>query len=254
MVSPGGLKQVDLDELALNFTAWQKATTKVAQENSTLQVQVRGLTKQLQASQDNERIRRDEISVLQGLVDKLQGTVAKRCDLEDENMQLKDKISSLLAEMDNLKQEHAKELSDASRSLQSVKEEHREQLKQFKDNTAKLKREEGALLQQTVQQKNSELQQLQKQLEDLEREKHSQIVQLKMAYDTKLLKLQKQTAALQQQQRGPSSANHEIFRQKLQALKNQSEQEKSALKRNIIELQQKLNAAQHSHGLKRRKL
>ncbi|XP_078657633.1 uncharacterized protein LOC144903416 [Branchiostoma floridae x Branchiostoma belcheri] len=254
MVSPGGLKQVDLDELAQNFTAWQKATTKVAQENSTLQVQVRGLTKQLQASQDNEKARRDEIGVLQGLVDKLQGTVAKRCDLEDENMQLKDKISNILAELDSLKQEHAKELSESSRTLQSVKEEHKEQLKQLKDNAAKLKREEGALLQQSIQQKNSELQQLQKQLEDTERDKHSQIVQLKMAYDSKLLKLQKQTATLQQQQRGPSSANHEIFRQKLQALKNQSKQEKSALKRTIGELQQKLNAAQHSHGTKRRKL
>eukprot|EP00058_Branchiostoma_floridae_P021360 XP_002606850.1 hypothetical protein BRAFLDRAFT_129033 [Branchiostoma floridae] len=197
MVSPGGLKQVDLDELAQNFTAWQKRSVCYKVLWTSFRAQW-----------------------------------------------LKDVIWK----------EHAKELSEASRTLQSVKEEHKDQLKQFKDNAAKLKREEGALLQQTVQQKNSELQQLQKQLEDLERDRHSQIVQLKMAYDTKLLKLQKQTAALQQQQRGPSSANHEIFRQKLQALKNQSEQEKGALKRTIGELQQKLNSVRHSHSLKRRKL
>ncbi|XP_019632597.1 PREDICTED: nucleoporin GLE1-like [Branchiostoma belcheri] len=197
MVSPCGLKQVDLDELAQNFTAWQKRS------------------------------------------------VCYKVLLTSYKAQwLKDVIWK----------EHSKELSESSRILQSVKEKHKEQLKQLKDNAAKLKREEGALLQQSIQQKNSELQQLQKQLEDTEREKHSQIVQLKMAYDSKLLKLQKQTATLQQQQRGPSSANHEIFRQKLQALKNQSEQEKSALKRTIGELQQKLNAAQHSHGTKRRKL
>ncbi|XP_060569886.1 immunoglobulin G-binding protein H-like [Ruditapes philippinarum] len=84
--------------------------------------------------------------------------------------------------------------------------------------------------------KDQELEKLGKEML-LEKEK------LKMEYENKLVKLQRHKATFSLNQQQSSSANHEIFRQKLQHLKKEHETEVITYKEQIRHLQEQLNAS-----------
>ncbi|XP_077981969.1 uncharacterized protein LOC144436978 [Glandiceps talaboti] len=97
-------KQVDLNGLLHDFTAWQQATTDLSCENNNLEVQLKVLNKQLQACEGNEKTLIQDVQKLQAVVDTLQGTLSKRCDIEEENSQLKKKLADYEDKLIQIKQ------------------------------------------------------------------------------------------------------------------------------------------------------
>ncbi|XP_028514778.1 uncharacterized protein LOC114575019, partial [Exaiptasia diaphana] len=86
-------KHSHLDQLIEDFTKWENATKELSKENTSLNSQIRTLTKHVQISQEAEKCAVEERNSLRSMVDKLQSILSKRCDLEDENRQLKEQIA-----------------------------------------------------------------------------------------------------------------------------------------------------------------
>ncbi|XP_006814581.1 coiled-coil domain-containing protein 152-like [Saccoglossus kowalevskii] len=228
------------------------ATTELTCEVTNLEVQLKTANSQILGCQANEKSILQDKNKLRSLVDKLQETLAVRCDVEDQNGILKERVAKLEEELTVVRQEHEINLCDQVEKLEKLKENHHEELKKNQMDTKHKVEQVKMSVQKELQCKQEELQQFQKQLEALRKEKHTEIVKLRLEYDAKLLSLQKQNQKATQMMRGQSNAaNSEIFRKKWQHMKTQSDREIASLKRTVGDLQKKLDT--QATASKRRK-
>ncbi|XP_031554808.1 coiled-coil domain-containing protein 150-like [Actinia tenebrosa] len=240
---PNTAKQVQLDLLIEDFSNWQKATTDLAKENASLHSQIRSLAKQIQLIQEAEKVALEECSSLRSMADKLQATLSKRCDFEDENGRLKEQIQQMKKSADALEQEHKNQITEAIKEIEVSDQMHKNEICRLKEESQQQAKREISLLEKSLQEKDSELRHLQKQLADMARDKHTEIVKLRLEYDAKLLKLQKSNVA--KSLNTPSShSNSDIFRKKLQAAKSQSEKDIASLKDKITQLERQVQKYQ----------
>ncbi|XP_070563037.1 coiled-coil domain-containing protein 152-like isoform X2 [Ptychodera flava] len=219
----------------------RSATTDLSCENSNLELQLRVLKKQLQSSQTNEKMFIQDVERLQAMVNQLQSTLSKRCHIEEQNVELKDKLARQEEEIGKIKQELDTSLREAAERIQRVKEENKEDLENIQKATREKAEQDIAALMEKLKAKDQDMKGLNEELSNLKKDKHTEIVKLRLQYDAKLLSLQKQNQKTAQQKGQTGTANQEIFRKKWQHMKAESEREILSLKKTISELQKKLD-------------
>lgn len=235
----------DLDKLLKEFDYWEKGTVELHRENRSLTLNLKSLQKRCDIYMQSEKCLTEDNFQLNQIIKNLQDILHKRCNLENENTELKEQLEMLHKETEQLEQQHRQQMRNALDELQAIKEAHKNEIKSVQNSTTLQLRKEIESLDKTIQDKSSDIRQLQKQLSDVERDKHTEIIKLRLEYDAKLLKLQKQNTKTQAQS---SSVNSDIYRRKLQAAKIESEKEITSLRKRVDELEKQL-----SNASKRRK-
>ncbi|XP_033109257.1 coiled-coil domain-containing protein 152-like [Anneissia japonica] len=252
-------RNVNLDQLVQDIHNWQKQIDDLLETNQQLELQKKILHRQCENSEIKEKNAIEDANEMHKLVDKLQGILAMRCDIEDENRTLKDQIEDMQNKVAMLAKEHGEKEDKWKEERQEIIESHKEALANVTEDA----RIEGLLISvmmgncadgQTRTPKGHQrlsylairsVRTLQKQMADAEKAKHTEIIKLKLEYDSKISRLQKQATKAQQGSRSTSS-NSNIFRQKLKFAKEESDKEILTLKRTIADLERKLNNQQTS--------
>lgn len=233
-----GLKEVDLDNIIDEFNIWQKFASSTQYENAQLQTQVESLQKLMIEAHEREKSLMDDVEQLKQLVDQLQDTLAKRCDLEDANRKLKGQLEVMQSQVEQKDREFAAKMMEKDKQLKEMGKAHNAAMVN-KENELKAKGAASCIaLQHTIDEKNHQIQYLQRQMAEMDQENQAELTKIRMEYDSKLLKLQKQSSR-QQQAGGSATANQDIFRKKLQNVRAESEREITSLKHTIMELQKK---------------
>ncbi|KAL9951696.1 hypothetical protein ACROYT_G044417 [Oculina patagonica] len=212
---------VDLDNLIQEYVHFEQVVRKTGQENSCLQKEIRSLNKQLQSSQDAEKIA-----------------------LEEENAELKSQITLIKEKSIRLEQDHKNQISKAINN-------HKQEILRLREEALQQRKREITTLEKSQQEKSVQIQQLQKQLADATHAHHTEIVKLRLEYDEKLLKLQRERNNAKAQAGQSFNANTDIFRKKLQFVKAEAQKEINALKSKVADLERKL-AVQQMPATKRK--
>nr|XP_058955956.1 restin homolog [Pocillopora verrucosa] len=209
---------VDLDNLIKEYTYFEKVMRHTAQENSRLEKEILFLNKQLQSSQEAEKLSIEEAGKFKAMVDNLQRILLQRCDKED-----------LL--------EHKTELSEALKN-------HKQEIQRVRQEELQQNRKVITTLEKSLQGKESQIQQLEKQLADMSHLHQTEIVKLRLEFDEKILKLQRERNNAKAQAGQSFNANTDIFRKKLQFAKAEAQKEINSLKSQVAELERKLTMRQ----------
>ncbi|XP_071485555.1 coiled-coil domain-containing protein 152-like [Diadema antillarum] len=205
-----------------------------------LDTEVTVLQKQQELSNKRWSDTMEELKQAREMVSKLQCMLKMSCDLEDENQQLKEKVTNMADELAAVREEHTLTLSEAQAQLQELRQAHKEEIEKIKATATSQRESEVGLLKQSLQHKLSEISRLQGELADLEREKHTELARLRLEYDTKLLKLQRENSRVQQHNTRVTNKGNDIFRQKLLNARSEADQEINSLKHTIADLQRRL--------------
>lgn len=250
-------ESIDLGEFVQDFLSWQKTIKNLAKENASIKLQYNIVQKQLQESQIAEKENSEKCLKLREMVNKLQNILEKRCNLEDENVQLKNQIAEAKEIALKLEESHKSQMDEALKNLEASQQAHGIEIRRIQENNQQQSKREVAMLEKGIQEKNGEIRELRQKWSDLERDKHTEIVKLRLEYDARLLKAQKSNS--KQQTNPMATVNNEIFRKKLQFAKVQAEKEVVGLKTKINELERQLaqqkQQQQHSQlPQKRRRL
>ncbi|XP_078354281.1 coiled-coil domain-containing protein 152-like [Oculina patagonica] len=235
---------VDLDNLIQEYVHFEQVVRKTGQENSCLQKEIRSLNKQLQSSQDAEKIALEEAEKFKAMVDGLQKVLLQRCDKEEENAELKSQITLIKEKSIRLEQDHKNQISKAINN-------HKQEILRLREEALQQRKREITTLEKSQQEKSVQIQQLQKQLADATHAHHTEIVKLRLEYDEKLLKLQRERNNAKAQAGQSFNANTDIFRKKLQFVKAEAQKEINALKSKVADLERKL-AVQQMPATKRK--
>ncbi|KAI0223156.1 hypothetical protein LSAT2_025622 [Lamellibrachia satsuma] len=235
-----GLKQVDLDEFLQEFNSWQKHLRDTSKENTRLLEKQDAQQKHIACCEANEMNLKQELIKSMEMVNKIQDTLHKRCNLEDENCKLQENISSMKEDTAALTKNYEYKLLELENKIEDLKSAHTNNIEQLENSHQAQAELEKASLNETIEEHKQQIVELQRQASDQEKERQAELVKLRLEYDAKLLRLQKQRDRSQQHTAQMSGANQDIFRKKLQHLKVESEREVASLKRTIADLQQKL--------------
>ncbi|XP_038048516.1 paramyosin-like isoform X2 [Patiria miniata] len=244
-------RQVDLDQLTKDFTKWQGHQDLVLQ-NSNLNQELKDLLDQREQDRIATKATEDELKQLRGIIGSLQDTLAQRCDLEDENKSLKEKVDRMEEKVKTLKEEGQTALVEVEARLEQVHSEDKMQMQEAHHKQVKQMEEQARALQQAVRDKSAEIKQLQQQLAEAEKHRQTDIVKLRLEYDAKLLKLQSARSSLQRSSDKPSSASSLIFREKMLNAQAASEREVLSLRQTVGELKRKLDNRQPPPNAKRK--
>lgn len=228
---------VDLDNLIKEYTYFEKVMRHTAQENSCLEKEVRSLNKQLQSSQEAEKLSIEEAGKFKAMVDNLQWILLQRCDKEEENAELKSHLTAVTEKTARLEQEHKTELSEALKN-------HKQEIQRVRQEELQQNRKVITTLEKSLQGKESQIQQLEKQLADMSHLHQTEIVKLRLEFDEKILKLQRERNNAKAQAGQSFNANTDIFRKKLQFAKAEAQKEINSLKSQVAELERKLTMRQ----------
>ncbi|CAH3129564.1 unnamed protein product [Pocillopora meandrina] len=247
---------VDLDNLIKEYTYFEKVMRHTAQENSCLEKEVRSLNKQLQSSQEAEKLSIEEAGKFKAMVDNLQRILLQRCDKEEENAELKSHLTAVTEKTARLEQEHKTELSEALKN-------HKQEIQRVRQEEVQQNRKAITTLEKSLQGKESQIQQLEKQLADMSHLHQTEIVKLRLEayscvkklvpfsilylpwqFDEKILKLQRERNNAKAQAGQSFNANTDIFRKKLQFAKAEAQKEINSLKSQVAELERKLTMRQ----------
>ncbi|XP_058957696.2 coiled-coil domain-containing protein 152-like [Pocillopora verrucosa] len=228
---------VDLDNLIKEYTYFEKVMRHTAQENSCLEKEIRSLNKQLQSSQEAEKLSIEEAGKFKAMVDNLQRILLQRCDKEEENAELKSHLTAVTEKTARLEQEHKTELSEALKN-------HKQEIQRVRQEELQQNRKVITTLEKSLQGKESQIQQLEKQLADMSHLHQTEIVKLRLEFDEKILKLQRERNNAKAQAGQSFNANTDIFRKKLQFAKAEAQKEINSLKSQVAELERKLTMRQ----------
>nr|XP_058957689.1 coiled-coil domain-containing protein 152-like [Pocillopora verrucosa]XP_058957696.1 coiled-coil domain-containing protein 152-like [Pocillopora verrucosa] len=228
---------VDLDNLIKEYTYFEKVMRHTAQENSCLEKEILFLNKQLQSSQEAEKLSIEEAGKFKAMVDNLQRILLQRCDKEEENAELKSHLTAVTEKTARLEQEHKTELSEALKN-------HKQEIQRVRQEELQQNRKVITTLEKSLQGKESQIQQLEKQLADMSHLHQTEIVKLRLEFDEKILKLQRERNNAKAQAGQSFNANTDIFRKKLQFAKAEAQKEINSLKSQVAELERKLTMRQ----------
>ncbi|XP_013421801.1 myosin heavy chain, embryonic smooth muscle isoform [Lingula anatina] len=232
--------RVDIDAVAEEIAQWNKLMIDTDTNKKLLEKEVNILRKCCEDAEESKTFLKNEIRHLRCMVDQIQGSLSKRCDCEDENRKLKQRLKEM--EEDDIKrnQDHQEKVDSMQAKLVELMNRHQQELTSTEKNVMQKCQAEIDRLETIVSEKMVLVEKLKNQMSQLEKDKQAELVGLRSEYDGKLLKIQKQNAKIQQTGQG-NSAGSEIFRKKLKHIKEEHEKEVSSLKRTILVLEQKLN-------------
>lgn len=176
------------------------------------------------------------IDLLQKAIESLHNDLDLMGKLEKENMELQTAAKQRERKHSDQKEEFELRIASFEKQVKDDQTKCQDQIKELEN-----------VMDSKLKEKDSELKDMletrEMDIDKLKREKHSEIQLLTVEYETKLAKLQRHKATLSMNQQQSSSANQEIFRQKLHYLKKEHESETNKMKEQIRNLQGQLNAA-----------
>nr|XP_054764820.1 coiled-coil domain-containing protein 152-like [Lytechinus pictus] len=232
---------IDLDKVVEEFNSWQRLHERLVQEKEGLQNEVSLLQREYEASKERHTQTIKDIKQTQEMVTKLQNMLKLKCNLEDENQELKDKVTNVIDELAITREEHKLAMSQSDEKMDELHKTHRQEIEDLLETTTAEREKEVGILKESLHAKMNEIGKLHKQLAELEREKHTEVTRVRLEYDAKLLKLQKEITRAQQQSSKTANRGSDIYRQKLMNAKAESDQQISSLKRTISDLQRRLD-------------
>jgi len=232
----------DLDVIMESFDKWQNVIASLMKERSTLLEEIKIMTNA-----------KDKLSAknleLEQTVNSLHGTLHGHhqklhmvCDLEEQNRNLKQAVDTKEQELATMKSAMMTRINEHADIMQNLDQYHKDVTETLR---SQLQEEAGVTIQHLqglLDQGKEEINNLQKKIDQLEKDKEAEIAKLTMEYENKLTQLKQKTSTAAIQQGG--TANQEIYRNKLQHLKGEYDQEVGLLKKTIVELQQKLSSHQ----------
>ncbi|XP_054764820.2 coiled-coil domain-containing protein 152-like [Lytechinus pictus] len=232
---------IDLDKVVEEFNSWQRLHERLVQEKEGLQNEVSLLQREYEASKERHTQTMEDFKQTQEMVTKLQNMLKLKCNLEDENQELKDKVTNVIDELAITREEHKLAMSQSDEKMDELYKTHRQEIEDLLETTTAEREKEVGILKESLHAKMNEVSKLHKQLAELEREKHTEVTRVRLEYDAKLLKLQKEITRAQQQSSKTANRGSDIYRQKLMNAKAESDQQISSLKRTISDLQRRLD-------------
>ncbi|XP_033637226.1 coiled-coil domain-containing protein 152-like [Asterias rubens] len=245
-------RQVDLNLLSKDFTTWYGKHQDLVLQNNTLREEILTLTSQAKLDKKTENTSQVELNQLHEIISGLQDSVTKKCNLEDENKQLKETIQRLKEDIDAVKEEGKEAITTVERQLEEVHAEHTCQIEETHQQAVMLKAKELTALEKEIRVKSAENKQLKKQFAEAEKGHQTGIVKLRLEYDAKLLKLQSANTRTIQRNEKPVSVGSHIFREKMLNAQAASEREVAHLKQTVNDLKRKLSQHSSATGGKRK--
>ncbi|XP_022087844.1 nucleoprotein TPR-like [Acanthaster planci] len=243
-------RQVDLDQLTNDFTKWQGKYRDLGLQNISLQQELNHLIDEREQGRKAARTTEEELTQYRSIITSLQDTLAKRCDLEDENRSLREVVANMEETITKLKEEGQGALLDVQAHLEQVHATDKAEMEDSHHQQVREMEEKARALQQAVHDKSAEIKQLQQQLVEAQKDRQMEIVKLRQEYDAKLVKLQ---SARTQRSDKPNSASSHILREKMLNAQAASEREVASLRQTVSELKRKLSNQQQPSGAKRKR-
>ena len=228
----------DLQEFLKSFDDWQDLTECLMKEKSKLVQEVRSLSNDKQKLVSRNEELQNQISHLQTVLDSTHKGLHRICDIEEENRKIKAKSESFKTEIVNLNGIINDKEKEHLREIEQNRKEHDKQKDGVKNSLKIVLDEARENHISEINQKNIEIDNLREKLVIAGRENETEIARVSIEYENKLAKLRKKIPSSVTQ---ASSSNQEIFRMKLQHMKNEYEREVRLLKEKVQELEVKVN-------------
>ncbi|XP_033125128.1 spindle pole body component 110-like [Anneissia japonica] len=173
-------RNVNLDQLVQDIHNWQKQIDDLWETNQQLELHKKILHRQCENSEIKEKNAIEDANEMHKLVDKLQGILAMRCDIEDENRTLKDQIEDMQDKVAMLTKEHGEKEDKWKEERQEIIERHKEALVNVTEDARIEVKKEVSILERSLEEKIRSVRTLQKQMADAEKAKHTEIIKLKL--------------------------------------------------------------------------
>ncbi|CAC5419292.1 unnamed protein product [Mytilus coruscus] len=229
----------DLDDFQKSFDHWQNFTESLMKEKSKLQENVNTLSHDKQKLVSKNEELENQIDHLQTVLDFTHKSLHRICDVEEENREVKANLERLKADIEDSNLKMDEKERQHLRIIEEITIDNEKQKEEVKNSMKILLENENERNEISLRKKNSEVEELKEKLQVSSRESEAEIVRVSMEYEGKLAKLRQK---LPSSTAHGSSTNQEIFRMKLQHMKNEYEREVRLLKEQVSELEERETA------------
>ncbi|XP_046353395.2 coiled-coil domain-containing protein 152-like [Haliotis rufescens] len=188
----------------------------------------------------NQKIK-NELNAVHELVKNSSRHLDRICTLEDENRQLRLRSAEKEMALEALQKQLTEEKQTHAKALQQTREVVEERMVKVNERLKTEASLERELLQRQVADRERDLRKSEDNLKKLQNSKDAELSRASLEYEGKLARLQRLNALSNQNQ--TSSANSDIFRKKLQNMKNEYESKLSHLRLTIAGLEERLAGA-----------
>ncbi|XP_069740265.1 coiled-coil domain-containing protein 152 [Narcine bancroftii] len=268
----------DLNKLVEDFDILEQKTAEIQGKNNLLEIQLEEANRLVKLTQTKENclkegrkwklwrrcrgdlsgcyldwkicLMRQECVMLHGMIEGLQDTIQKQYDARDENENLKRKIKVLKEKLKAVEQEEKGHAEKLLLQVKTMEQEHQVECAEIHQNVSRQFELKEAELNKIIDKKETEIQRLNKHISSQEKEKQSEIIKLQMEFNAKLVKIQ--STSMKSPHHDLSVLPHNIFKRKLQHLEEEKNQEITALRQTIRNLEEQRDRS-HSLQLKRRR-
>ncbi|CAG2185672.1 unnamed protein product [Mytilus edulis] len=229
----------DLDEFQKSFDHWQNFTESLMKQKSKLVEDVNALShdKQKLASKNEEL--ENQIDHLQTVLDSTHKSLHRICDVEEENREIKTNLERLKSDIEDSNLKMNEKERQNKRILEEIEIDNEKQKEEVRNSMKILIENEKESYEIALRKKNLEVEELKEKLQASNRESEAEIVRVSMEYESKLAKLRQKIPSTTAH---GSSTNQEIFRMKLQHMKNEYEREVRLLREQVSELEERVTA------------
>nr|XP_006012475.2 PREDICTED: coiled-coil domain-containing protein 152 isoform X2 [Latimeria chalumnae] len=236
---------INLDRLVENVSLLEQKIVEIQGKNNLLEIQLEEANRLLKLSQSKETYLKEECIGLQNIIKGLRETIQNQCDLRDDNERLKNNIQLLEEKLKLNEEEWKNRIEKLLTEKKATEQEHKAILAEVQLDMNKKFEVKEAELKEMIESKASEVQALNKKMQTLEREKQNEIIKQQMEFNAKLAKIQ--ISSVKAQHQDATILPQNIFKRKLQYLKDEKNREVASLRQIIKDLEHQLNSGQDSH-------
>ncbi|KAG8456670.1 hypothetical protein GDO86_002450 [Hymenochirus boettgeri] len=230
---------VDVDQLLESYCQIEKKFSDMNGKNSLLESQLEKTNRMWKLSHGKETDYKKECAALQKVVKGLQETIQLQCNIRDENLSLKKRISILEEELHNAHEGYKCKVDLLMSEIKSREEVYKAEMKKIHCDMSvklKLKEEESNNL---LLKKEAEIAEITKKLQNKEKEKQSEMIKQQIEFSTKLAKIQNKPEKLYP---NSNTLSKNIYRMKLQHLQEEKNKEIESLCNKIKDLEKQINS------------
>ncbi|XP_046543454.1 coiled-coil domain-containing protein 152-like [Haliotis rubra] len=232
------IKHLNTETLLHSFDRWHTSFQSVLKEHNELREDIGAAALERHRLTDANQKMKNELDAVHEMVKSSSNHLERICTLEDENRELSLQSTEMEVALETLQKQLSEEKQTHIQALQQTKEDVEERMAKINERLKTEASIERELLQRQVSDRERDLEEAEDNLKQLQNSKDAELSRVSLEYEGKLARLQRQKALSNQNQ--TSSANSDIFRKKLQNMKNEYETELSRLRQTIAGLEQRL--------------
>ncbi|KAK6189105.1 hypothetical protein SNE40_005145 [Patella caerulea] len=216
------------DLLIETIDSWNNEHQKLVNAFKTLQGKMEVMTHEKEKKDQSNSSLINETEDFLESVKNSQPLLQRINNLDEENERLKENVSKLQYQVENLKKEKSEFEEETHKGIMKQEKIHQDEVKYLKDLFNLEAHQNEMSTKEKINKYEKEIQDLQQKNNQLQASKEAELTHLSMEYENQLAKIHRQK--LQNQQNQSNSGNQEIFRKKLQHMKEEYEGEIRRLK------------------------